>query len=75
MRSERSSEGPGGGAGATNSECGAGGLAVGSKLWVRKGPVPGTPPAFTDVPEGNLRLQVDLPNLTIIGALNIDNLR
>jgi hypothetical protein len=28
---------------------------------------------FTDVPEGNLRLQVDLPNLTIIGALNIDN--
>ena len=30
---------------------------------------------FTDVPEGNLRLQVDLPNLTIIGALNIDNLR
>ena len=30
---------------------------------------------FTDVPEGNLRLQVDLPNLTIIGALNIDNLQ
>jgi len=30
---------------------------------------------FTDVPEGNLRLQVDLPNLTIIGALNIEDLR
>ena len=30
---------------------------------------------FTDVPDGNLRIQVDLPNLTIIGALDIDNLR
>jgi len=29
---------------------------------------------FTDVPEGKLHLQVDLPNLTIIGALYIDNL-
>jgi len=25
---------------------------------------------FADVPEGNLRLQIDLPNLTIIGALD-----
>jgi hypothetical protein len=26
---------------------------------------------FTDVPEGDLSLQIDLPNLTVIGALNI----
>jgi hypothetical protein len=26
---------------------------------------------FTDVPEGDLSLQVDLPNLTVIGALNV----
>jgi len=25
---------------------------------------------FTDVPEGDLSLQIDLPNLTVIGALN-----
>jgi hypothetical protein len=30
---------------------------------------------FDDVPEGDLSLQVDLPNLTIIGALNIRKLR
>ena len=27
---------------------------------------------FTDVPEGNLRLQVELPNLIIVGALDIE---
>src|SRR5262249_23324584 len=27
---------------------------------------------FTHVPEGNLSLQIDLPNLTVIGALNSD---
>jgi hypothetical protein len=26
---------------------------------------------FSDLPEGNLSLQIDLPNLTVIGALNI----
>jgi hypothetical protein len=26
---------------------------------------------FSDVPDGNLSLQIDLPNLTVIGALNI----
>jgi hypothetical protein len=26
---------------------------------------------FIDVPEGNLSLQIDLPNLTVIGALNV----
>ena len=26
---------------------------------------------FTDVPEGDLSLQIDLPNLTVIGALNV----
>ena len=26
---------------------------------------------FTDVPEGDLALQIDLPNLTLVGALNI----
>jgi hypothetical protein len=26
---------------------------------------------FTDVPEGDLSLQIDLPNLTVVGALNI----
>jgi hypothetical protein len=26
---------------------------------------------FTDVPEGDLSLQIDLPNLTVIGALNM----
>jgi hypothetical protein len=26
---------------------------------------------FTDVPDGDLSLQVDLPNLTVIGALNV----
>jgi len=31
---------------------------------------------FTDVPEGDLALQIDLPNLTVVGALNIkDNNR
>jgi len=28
---------------------------------------------FTDVPEGDLSLQVDLPNLTVIGALNTED--
>ncbi|MBO0911897.1 MAG: hypothetical protein J2P13_08895 [Acidobacteria bacterium] len=28
---------------------------------------------FTDLPEGDLSLQVDLPNLTVIGALNIND--
>ena len=27
---------------------------------------------FTDLPEGNLSLQIDLPNLTVIGALNFN---
>jgi len=26
---------------------------------------------FRDVPEGDLSLQIDLPNLTVIGALNV----
>jgi hypothetical protein len=26
---------------------------------------------FTDVPDGDLSLQIDLPNLTVIGAINI----
>ena len=26
---------------------------------------------FTDVPAGDLSLQIDLPNLTVIGALNV----
>jgi hypothetical protein len=26
---------------------------------------------FTDVPEGDLSLQIDLPNLTVVGALNV----
>lgn len=29
---------------------------------------------FTEVPEGDLSLQIDLPNLTVIGALNIKKL-
>lgn len=29
---------------------------------------------FTDVPEGDLSLQIDLPNLTVIGALNTKGL-
>src|SRR5438093_9179463 len=27
---------------------------------------------FTDVPEGDLALQIDLPNLTVVGALNLN---
>jgi hypothetical protein len=30
---------------------------------------------FTDVPEGDLSLQLDLPHLTVIGALNLRNAR
>ena len=30
---------------------------------------------FTDVPEGDLSLQIDLPNLTVVGALNIKDSR
>jgi hypothetical protein len=26
---------------------------------------------FSDVPEGDLSLHIDLPNLTVIGALNV----
>jgi len=30
---------------------------------------------FNDVPEGDLSLQIDLPNLTVIGALNVKGSR
>jgi hypothetical protein len=30
---------------------------------------------FTDVPEDNLSLQIDLPNLTVIGALNVKDVK
>ena len=30
---------------------------------------------FTDVPDGDLSLQIDLPNLTVIGALNVKELQ
>jgi hypothetical protein len=30
---------------------------------------------FTDVPEGDLSLQLDLPHLTVIGPLNLRNAR
>ena len=30
---------------------------------------------FTDVPEGDLSLQIDLPNLTVIGALNVKDVQ
>jgi hypothetical protein len=29
---------------------------------------------FTDVPEGDLSLQIDLPNLTVVGALNVQQI-
>ena len=28
---------------------------------------------FYNVPEGQLSLQIDMPNLTVVGALNLDN--
>jgi hypothetical protein len=28
--------------------------------------------SFSDVPEGQLSLQIDLPHLTVVGALNLD---
>jgi hypothetical protein len=28
---------------------------------------------FKDVPEGQLSLQIDMPHLTVVGALNLDN--
>ena len=27
--------------------------------------------SFTDLPEGDLSIQIDLPNLTVVGALNV----
>jgi len=30
---------------------------------------------FSDIPEGDLSLQIDLPNLTVIGALNVEGSR
>jgi hypothetical protein len=29
--------------------------------------------SFNEVPEGQLSLQIDLPHLTVVGALNLDN--
>jgi len=29
--------------------------------------------SFNDVPEGQLSLQIDLPHLTVVGALNLDS--